>query len=327
MRWADGQFPKQFHVFRDQLRLVLTDASFPVSVVVAAWPDTAGLIQCLDALQLQSDELVQIFVVSPLPAPTDLGRNHPAVQWLVADSSALIPNLWSIGMAAATGEVIAITTAHFLPAPDWIAQIRAAHRRFDSAGIGGPIDPPRGGSLGDWATYFLRYSTAFIYQDEQTVHDLIGDNASYQRSALQAHWESIRVGFWEPEFHRRVLAEGRKLTFVPAIRITQKHSFGISRFCSQRLNHGRHYGRDRMRGKPALLRVAGIVLAPLIPFVLLAKIMARLLHKPAYMLPFLASLPVLLLFIGSWALGELWGYLSRATPDGPSLGATGHLSA
>jgi len=297
----------------------MSTAEFSISVVVAAWPDTLGVNQCLASLQTQSDAQIQIFVVSPLPVPADFARDHATVHWLISPPDALIPNLWSLGMAAATGEIVAITTAHFLPAPDWIAQIRSAHHRHDSAGIGGPIDPPRGGSLGDWATYFLRYSTGFVYPREQSVHDLIGDNASYRRASLQAHHASIRVGFWEPEFHRLVLTEGKTLTFVPGIRVTQKHSFGLSRFCSQRLHHGRQFGRNRLRGKPTLFRVAGIVLAPLIPFVLLAKIMTRLTHKPAYILPFLASLPLLLLFVCSWALGELWGYLSRTAPD--------HLSA
>ena len=297
----------------------MSAAIFSVSVVVAAWPDTVGVKECLDSLQAQADHQVQIYVVSPLSAPVDFARDYATVRWLIASPGALIPNLWSLGMAAATGGIVAITTAHFLPATDWIAQIRAAHHRHDSVGIGGPIDPPRGGSLGDWATYFLRYSTGFVYPREQSVHDLIGDNASYRRSALQAHHASIRIGFWEPEFHRLVLAEGKTLTFVPDIRITQKHSFGIARFCSQRLHHGRQFGRDRMRGKPVLFRVAGIVLAPLIPFVLLAKIGARLTHKPMYVLPFLASLPIFLLFVCAWALGEVWGYLSRSAPD--------HLSA
>ena len=291
------------------------DSALSVSIVVAAWPDTVGLDDCLGSLQKQADAPVQIFVVSSISPPANFASNFPAAHWLVAAPTALIPNLWSLGMAAATGEVVAITTAHFVPAPDWIAQIRAAHQRLDSVGIAGPINPPRGGSLGDWATYFLRYSTAFVYAREQLVHDLIGDNASYKRAALRAHWESIRVGFWEPEFHRRVLAEGQTLTFVPGMRITQKHSFGVSQFCSQRLHHGRQFGGDRMHGKPTLFRVAGIVLAPLIPFVLLAKIMGRLTHKPAYILPFLASLPVLFLFVCSWALGELLGYLSRTAPD------------
>jgi hypothetical protein len=307
--------------------MAMTETSLSVSVVVAAWPDATGLADCLGSLRPQAGEGVQIFVVSPAAAPADFARHFPAVRWLTADPAALIPRLWSLGMAAATGEVVAITTAHFVPAADWIAQIRAAYQRLDSAGIAGPIDPPLGGSLGDWATYFLRYSTAFIYDREQSVHDLIGDNAAYRRSDLQRHGESIRAGFWEPEFHRLVLAEGRKLTFVPEMRITQKHSFGIARFCSQRLHHGRQYGGDRMRGKSALYRAAGIMLSPLIPLVLLAKIMGRLSHRPAYVPPFLASLPVLLFFLCSWALGELQGYLGGVAPTGPDLAAPNNISA
>ncbi len=288
----------------------MTEACSPLSVVVAAWPDLLGLMNCLDSLQRQADTHVQVLVVSSMPPPPEFSRNFAAMRWLAAPQTALIPHLWAIGMAAATGEVVAITTAHFTPAPDWIAQIRAAHRRLDSIGIAGPIDPPRGGSLGDWATYFLRYSTAFAYSRELDIHDLIGDNASYKRVALQAHADAIGAGFWEPQFHRLVLAEGKRLTFIPSMRITQRHSFGIRRFCSQRMHHGRHYGRDRMRGKSALYRTAGVLLSPLIPVVLLGKLLWRLSYRPAYVLPFLASLPVLLLFICAWAWGELQGYLA-----------------
>lgn len=305
----------------------MTETSLSLSVVVAAWPDNTGLAGCLRALQPQADSQVQIIVTSTVSPPTDFVHEFPTVRWLRADPAALIPELWSLGMASATGTVVAITTAHFLPAPDWLAQIRTAHGRLDSAGIAGPIDPPRGGSLGDWATYFLRYSTAFIYDREQSVHDLIGDNAAYRRVDLQRHGESIRAGFWEPEFHRLVLAEGMKLTFVPAMRITQKHSFGIARFCSQRMHHGRQYGGDRMRGKSTLYRTAGVLLSPLIPLMLLVKIGARVTHRPAYVLPFLGSLPVLLLFICSWALGELRGYISRPMPDRSGLAAPTRISA
>lgn len=317
-------FRSEYDAFTAHSAMAMIKTPLSVSVVVAAWPDTTGLAECLGSLQPQAGDGVQIFVASPASPSADFMRNFPAVRWLAANPAALIPRLWSSGMAVATGEVVAITTAHFVPAADWIAQIRAAHGRLDSAGIAGPIDPPRGGGPGDWATFFLRYSTAFVHDHEQSVHDLIGDNAAYRRADLQRHWESIRAGFWEPKFHQLVLAEGRKLTFVPEMRITQKHSFGIARFCSQRMHHGRQYGGDRMRGKSALYRTLGVLLSPLIPLVLLAKIVGRVTHRPAYVLPFLGSLPVLLLFICSWALGELRGYLSCIAPD---QAAPKHLSA
>jgi hypothetical protein len=230
-------------------------------------------------------------------------------------------------MGSARGRIVAITTAHFVPAPDWIERICEAHERLASPGIGGAIDPPRGGRAADWATYFLRYSTLFEFEREQTVSDFSGDNASYKRPSLTAHWSAIEHGFWEPDFHRLVLASGESLTFVPEIRITQRGSFGIPCFCAQRLSHGRHFGRERMRGKPLLFCLAGIAAAPLIPFVLVAKILRRITLRPSYFPEFLWSLPVLLMFIFSWALGETSGYLSAAWDHASSLSARRRVSA
>lgn len=293
--------------------------------MIAAWPDEAGLSKCLGSIEAQRDEQTQVIAAPATTPPAELVTRFDWVQWLDPAGNALIPNLWSKGMAVANGEVVAITIGQFVPASDWLEQIRQAHRRLDSAGIGGAIDPPHGGSTVDWATYFLRYSNYFKYEREQTVTDLAGDNASYKREAIAAHWESISEGFWEPEFHRRVLATGQRLTFVPAIRVTQRDSFGIRRFCGQRLSHGRHFGRDRMRGKPLVFRLAGLVAAPLIPVMLLVKIIRRLTSKPSYLGPFLGSLPVLLLFIVFWALGEAWGYVTVESKETPALSARKRL--
>lgn len=290
----------------------MTDSRFSVSVVVAVWPDDTGIAACLDALAKQRDEHVQIIAVGMSPPSPEIVRQFVTMQWLTAASGALIPHLWSCGMAIATGEAIAITTAHFLPAPDWIAQIRAAFGRLDADGIGGPIDPPRGKGAAAWATYFLRYSVQFKHQREEYVDDVAGDNAAYRRAALARHANSMRDGFWEPEFHRRVIAGGGRLAFVPAMRLTLHSSFGVRRFCAQRFHHGQQFARDRVAGKSAVMRGARIVTAPLIPFVLLAKIVGRLRHRPAYVPAFLGALPVLALFACAWALGETFGYMSTA---------------
>jgi hypothetical protein len=304
----------------------MNNSTLRVSIVIAAWPNATGLSNCLGALEAQRDEQTEVIAALTIDPPAELATRFDWVQWLAPVPDALIPNLWSKGMAAANGEIVAITIAHFVPAHDWLEQIRQAHGRLDSAGIGGPIDPPRGGSAVDWATYFLRYSNYFKYEQEQRVTDIPCDNASYKRQAIAAHWESISEGFWEPEFHRFVLATGQSLTFVPGIRVTQRASFGIRRFCAQRLSHGRHFGRDRMRDKSWIFRVAGLVAAPLIPVMLLGKIGQRLTSKPSYLGPFLASLPVLLLFIVSWALGEAWGYITAGRNETPALSAQKHLS-
>jgi hypothetical protein len=286
-----------------------------LSIVIAAWPDTRGLRSCLESLSAQTDADTEVLVTAPFPPDRDLGEQFDGVMWLDGGAGRLIPQLWSLGIARSQGAIVATTTAHCLPAHDWIARMREAHVRLDAAGIGGPIDAPRGGSAVEWATYFLRYSNYFNYRHEQEIHEIAADNASYKREGLEAHRDAISEGFWEPDFHRLLFAEGKTLAFVPQIRVRLATSFGFGRFCAQRLHHGRQFGAMRVRGIGAGLRLARILSSPLIPAILLAKVLARVIRSRRDLVPFVLSLPALLTFILAWAAGEVWGYLS-ATASG-----------
>jgi glycosyltransferase involved in cell wall biosynthesis len=287
-----------------------------LSVVIAAWPNTRGLSSCLESLAAQRDDQVEVLVATSASADTKLEQRFNWVDWLYAPQRLWIPHLWSLGISKACGRIVAITTAHFVPDDDWIAQIRLAHARLDAAGIGGPIDPPRRGGPVEWATYYLRYSNYCNYRREQTVPEIAGDNASYKRDALQAHHDVIREGFWEPDFHRLLFGDGRTLAFVPEIRVRLATSFGFKQFCSQRLHHGRQFGAARLRGAGAAVRLTRIVSSPLIPGVLLAKIVGRVMRSGRDVVPFVLSLPVLAAFILAWTAGELWGYLSTKLDGG-----------
>ncbi|MFN2508032.1 MAG: glycosyltransferase [Chthoniobacterales bacterium] len=298
-----------------------------LSIVIAAWPDTTGLSNCLESIAAQGDERTEVIVASSTAAPPEMKERFPQVDWLAGGKERLIPELWSLGLARAAGEIVATTTAHCVPASDWIARMRGAHERLDAAGIGGAIDPPHQGRAIEWATYFLRYSNYFACRGAESVSEIAADNASYKREALMAHREAISGGFWEPSFHRLLFADGRTLAFVPDIRVRLAATPGFKRFFAQRLRHGRHFGHERMRGKPLPFRVAGLLAAPLIPILLLMKITRRLFAQPAYLGAFLRSLPLLLLFLLSWAFGEAWGYLAALSSDSSSLAAERHVSA
>lgn len=286
-----------------------------LSIVIAAWPDMRGLGGCLESILAQRDTAVEVLVASSGSVEPELVRRFAGVNWLLGGPDRLIPQLWSLGIGNARGAIVATATAHCIPADDWIARMRAAHARLDAAGIGGPINAPRGGSAVEWATYFLRYSNYFNYRREQKVHEIAADNASYKREGLDVHREAISQGFWEPEFHQLLFAEGKTLAFVPEIRVRLATSFGFGRFCAQRLHHGRQFGATRVREASAALRMIRIVSSPLIPAVLLAKVFARVLRSRRDLAPFFLSLPVLLAFVLAWTAGEAWGYLS-ATAGG-----------
>lgn len=293
-----------------------------LSVVVAAWPDTAGLEQCLAALAPQRDGSTEVIVASSAPAEP-FAQRFPWLQWVDAPADGLIPHLWSRGIAAANGHVVALTTAHFTPGDHWIAEIRAGHGRLASAAIGGAIDPPRDGTLVEWATYFLRYSAYLGYDREQTVPDLAGDNASYKRSVVASHPEFLAHGFWEQEFHARLRKEGGSLAFLPAMRVRLHASFGFAPFLRQRFRHGRAFGQARLRGHGASWRGAALFGSPLIPAILLGRVTLRVLRSRRDGGHFLASLPILFAFVLAWAAGEATGYAAPGThaPGAPMPGA------
>jgi hypothetical protein len=271
------------------------------------------LADCLEALRPQRDAAAEYHVVATLPAPADLSARFPWVIWNRAAPDCLIPHLWGLGMARSRGSIIAITTAHFAPAADWIQRIRSAHARRPSWAIGGRIDPPHGGGAVSWAIYFLRYSTYLRYQQEQMVPDVAGDNASYKRVAL-ATFPALREGFWEQELHRRLWAEGKGPFFDPAVRVTQRQAFGFWAFLRQRYRHGKQFGRARAQGWSAVHRLAAGIASPLIPVLFMGKIVFRVFRSGQFLVPFVAALPALLCFLLAWSAGEGCGYLFTARP-------------
>jgi hypothetical protein len=288
---------------------VLTDDNrIAVSVIIAVWPDLNGLFQFLESLSSGQGDSTEILVVGRESPPSEILNRFPWIRWLQGSPEMLIPHLWSIGITQSRGKIVALSTSRFVPDADWIKRICGAHARLASAGIGGAIKPPVKENMTAWAIYFLRYSAYLNYTREQTVDEIAGENASYKRDSLSAHWAAFADGFWEPEFHRLLKTDGETLWFVPGISITQGTPLRVSCFCRQRFQHGRHFGRERIRESPAMMRLVRILTSPLIPFVLLAKIFGRVIASRRYFWQLLLSLPILVVFIGAWTMGEIVGY-------------------
>jgi hypothetical protein len=289
-----------------------------LSIVVAVWRRTDAVEECLRALDAQREQGVEVLIVSCAPADP-LAAGYPQFRWLRAPRSWLVPQLWGMGMATARCEAVAITTAQFVPSSDWARQIRHAFAHSDASGIGGAIEPPRGHSLVDWAIYFQRYSTYLAWDAPRPTTDLPGDNAAYRRSALLRHPEFFDDGFWEPEFHRLVFADGGTLAWRPEIRVRQGGGFGFWRFVRQRFCHAMRFGRSRAAGRGLLFRLAGAGLSPLIPLIYGGKIVARVHRAGRDVGRFWAASPLLACFLLTWALGEAFGYLWPPPRAEPSL--------
>lgn len=283
-----------------------------LSIVVASHNGRDNIGRCLAALQhaLKSTEIEVIVVDNSSDGSSEIvGRQFAEVKLVQAPKDKFIPQLWEIGIQQARGEIVATTTAHFVPEKDWIPQILKAHEKA-YAGIGGAIENEADGGVVSRAIYFCRYSAYMLPFDERRVKDFAADNASYKRAVLDRYEAARRNGFWEAAIHEQMIADGHELSLNPGVVVRHHKSFSFAGFMAQRFFHGRQYGTDRAKHFSTVRRLAYAVMSPLIPLIFLWRMTRRVLARRKSIAPYLSALPVVTAFLVSWSAGELLGYLS-----------------
>lgn len=286
-----------------------------LSVVLASHNARSSVVECLQAVKNQIGEnKIEIIVAdnSTDETPQIISGDFPGVKLVSASKDKLIPQLWGIGIAESAGEVIALSTTHFVPAENWLKEILQIHEAADAAGVGGAIENDARAGIVSWAIYFCRYSGFMLPFEQANTFDFAADNASYKRAALERVKHTMTDGFWEVFVHQAMRKEKMPLMQTPKIVVFHRDSFTFSGFARQRFRHGRQFGNARAAQLPAVKRIAFILLSPLIPFIYLYRISRRVLRKKRNIGKYLASLPVLILFLIGWSTGEFCGYLWKS---------------
>ena len=282
-----------------------------LSIVVASHGAAGALADCLSSLRRQNpDGRAEIIVADDSTGRSlkSIEEQFPDVRVVNGSRPALVPELWARGAEAARGRAIAFTTADFVPAPDWIAQIRR-HHALGYQAVGGAIENGARSSVVQWAVYFCRYAAFMPPFAPQAAVQIAGDNASYQRSALERCADLTAQGFWEYAVNERLRRDGGVLLLTPALRVTHASAPRAWQFCRQRFAHGRVFGAQRAAAASTGRRAVYLVAFPTIPCVVLAKIARRVVAKRRHFGAFLRALPLVILFTFAWAGGEALGYL------------------
>ena len=296
------------------------DAPAPLSVIVGSSDARTTVEACLGALVGPCRRVgAELIVVDNSEDGTDalVRERFPDIRLLRTPDTRYIPELWGVGIEASEGAVVALTTAHCVPASDWVDCVLEAHATSSAAGIGGAIENDPAGTTTDWAIYFCRYHAFMPPLEAGSVRDIAGDNASYKRWALDRYREAWRDGFWEPDVHAEILREGGELHLDPSIVVRHRHSFDARSFVRNRFRHGQQYGGSRGGRLEVGGRIARVLGAPLVPAVLTGSVARAVLRdddrdrgsdrrRTAH---FVRSLPLIGLFYASWAVGEAAGYL------------------
>lgn len=281
-----------------------------LSIVIAVQSAHDNLSAILNVLDIDRNRDVQfIFCAAGRECSAlcaiDTGDNVVKLE----RSGALIPHLWRDGIRVATGTWVATTTAHCIPAADWVARLRA-HTADDAAAIGGVLTNDASARTMDWAIFLLRYLAFAVPQRPQTVNDVAADNAMYRRELVLQNADLLAEGFWEPAFHARFRAKGYALRLDPALQVIHRNRYRAGEFFRQRMAHGREFGYARAASLSLPKRIGFVLAAPLLPAVFLRKILRAAKDNSAASSHVSSALGWLLFFIVGWSIGEAMGYLA-----------------
>jgi glycosyltransferase involved in cell wall biosynthesis len=288
-----------------------------ISVVLASvngLPYTANCVQAL--LRQEGDVPVEVIVVDRCgeEVRTALRERFPQerVHIVEAAEGDSIPRLRAIGVAQASGRLVAITEDHCIVPPNWCADIARAHRDGHPV-VGGPVENGSTERTVDWAVFFCEYARFMPPCAAGVVPEVPGSNCAYDRAVLDRLGDGQGQEVWESFLHGRLREMGVEFYCDPALAVSHVKRFGYWYFMGQRYHYSRSFAGMRMAGRPWMRRVAYACAAiVLLPWLLLGRMTATVARKRRHGWRFVRALPVILTFLLSWGWGEAVGSLLGA---------------
>lgn len=217
----------------------------------------------------------------------------------------------NVGLPYCAGDVIAMTDDDAEVFPDWVSQMKRAHREHPEAGaVGGPVLGTNTDSLVGKVADLITFPT---WPGPRYVRTLPGVNISYKRDVVEQVGAQDEILFRgeDVDYNWRVQKLGYKIYFDPKIKVYHYHRPTLRSFLDQYYMYGRAYYLVRHKWRDMycvyphginrpkdLLKAANFVAA------LLYQPLLSVLHLPQWRDRLLA-LPVLFAASLAWKGGML----------------------
>lgn len=283
-----------------------------LTVVVPSVNGLGDLVGCLDALAAQRDDVdLEVLVADRCGEPvlSALHRSHPWVRVLSAPPGTTIPDLRAMAFAEARGRSIAVIEDHVIVPRGWARALLDAQGSGDVV-VGGAIENAAIQRTVDWAAFLCEYSHCIAPLPEGPTNWLPGNNVVYPRSLLGRYQSVLGGGRWENQLHDAMRRDGVPLVSRPQIAVGHKKHYTVNEYLSQRYLYARSYAGARVAGASLATRLAYGAGALALPPLLMYRTVSRVLAKRRHRAELIRSLPLLAVFVTSWALGELVGYVA-----------------
>ena len=280
-----------------------------ISVVIPAvngWPD---LDRCLGALERESTRTSLEALVPErcgVAVRDAAALRYPWARVIPVPTKTTIPQMRAIAIREARAPTVVVIEDHIIVPAGWAHAIEMA-RTGAARVVGGGLINAATSSLVDWAAWLCEYNHLAGPAPEGPVTGIHGNHTAYDRALLVEHRDVVESGRWEDALHDAVRAKGVTLWSRPDIVAGHEKHYSIGEYTSQRFLYSRAYAAMRTSGAGVAGRLMYGLKGFLLPPVLFYRIVSRVWRGRLYRSHLVPSLPLLVLFVCSWGLGEVAG--------------------
>jgi len=284
-----------------------------LSVIVASYESAKTIEACLESLRKQRTG--RAFEVIAVDSGADgaallIERRFPEVRLCSFSERKFCGAARNWAMGIARGEIVAFVDADCVARPDWVENLLEAHET-PAPVIGGAIANGNPESLVGWAAYFCEFSRWMPGTPPQWLDDIAGANISYKRELFDRYGPFIEGTYCsDTEYHWRLGRDGIRLRFEPRSVVAHRNIERLGQFLVHEFDHGRSFGRvhQSVKGFSFWTRAAKAAGVPLGILRKLATITTNIMRNRTYLPQFVAALPLLILGVVFWCVGQGAGY-------------------
>jgi cellulose synthase/poly-beta-1,6-N-acetylglucosamine synthase-like glycosyltransferase len=213
-----------------------------VSVVVCTHNGSRTIRECLEGLRRLDYPDLEVIVVDDGSSDGTAEIVGEYDVRLISTENEGLSNARNIGLAAATGEIVAYLDDDAYPDPHWLHYLAAAFETSEHAGVGGPNIPPGGDGLIADCIANAPGGPIHVLLSDRVAEHIPGCNMAFRKDRLKA------IGGFDPQFRVagddvdvcwRLQECGWTLGFHPAAMVWHHRRNSVLTYWKQQRGYGR----------------------------------------------------------------------------------------